>query len=80
MWIRCVRVLTSCPDTPPEFRFCFDGRSPDLRVIALPTFPAFRPVVFWHRSPLTVAGAVAALVRSGIAGLNRTVFPFHPAP
>ncbi len=26
----------------PSFGFVSDGRSPDLRVIALPTFPAFR--------------------------------------
>ena len=74
-------MLSGPARTPrPSFGFNSDGRSPDLRVIALPTFPAFRPVVFRHRSPLTVAGAVAALVHSGIAGQNRTVFPFHPDP
>ena len=37
-----MHAVLPCPDTPPEFQFRFDGRSPDLRVIALPTFPTFK--------------------------------------
>jgi hypothetical protein len=45
---------------------CFDGRSPDSRVVACPAFPACRkprarPVALGGRSPLTVAGAVTEL-------------------
>lgn len=82
IWDRWDSVMPSRPArTPrPSFGFVSDGRSPDLRVIALPTFPAIGPVVFWHRLPLTVAGAVADLVVACMNRHYRTVFPFHPDP
>ena len=66
-------MRTPSKDTPPS-GFNDDGRSPDSRVDAVPGLPgsSLNQWRDWGRSPLTVAGAVAAL------GKPRTAFPFHP--
>lgn len=64
-------MKTPTKDTPPS-GFGFDGRSPDLRVGAIPGLPgpSLDQWRDWGRSPLTVAGAVAAL------GLSPHRIPF----
>ena len=53
------------PGPPRPNRLKSDGRSPGLRVQAVPILPGVMPVVHSGRSPLTVAGAAADSVADG---------------
>jgi len=69
------RHKASFQDAPSRLGWIHDGRSPDLRVLAAPSFPALRPVGAWRRYPLTVAGAVTD---SAPVGYTSPCSLFHP--
>ena len=71
-------IMISVPDTPPGLSYSFDGRSPDLRVKALPIPSRARLLSGDHRgrSPLTVAGAVTVLAPLGCSSPYSLFIPY----